>query len=496
MSDISAGTIPDPTEVITANRKRNGKPILPPPHSRSPIKTSLGSSPRRSMGPVSSPQRNGDTPSRTISHPPVSRKLDFSVDQLRLSIERSSKPKEARSIFGTTSRKAKGEEKLVQDSGKRRKRPFDLSVDEDEEGDNSHANGFNDTSEPSQLDDEPEVLAYDDDSIQINGDQSLEEPDETHQESMGIQEPLEVQEQPKVQAGAKKRGRPKAASKDSAPPPQVLTEREASIDPPAAKKRAGRPPKKQIYDIPESETALVVEGKAEPPKKRGRKKADVEVHHDEEQANGEVGASRPAKRPRIEQVDVTPTKPSRKAKKPPPSERDPNARITAAKGKGKEKPPSAEPTATIAPVSFAKPKARSLYVLRHETPAEDDGSRLLRSGRHSVKPIAYWRGERIVYGESHLEGKNIILPPIREVIRTEEVFDQKPQRSTKRPNGRPPVRRRPLDDVDEEDEDQEPWEQGEGVLRAEVMQWDPVEQKGSEEIIEHVGQCIQFPRCS
>jgi len=479
LSNICGGTIPEPTEVLAANRKRNGKRLLPPPHSRSPIKTSLGSSPRRSMGPISSPQKNGDTPSRAMSHPLGSRKLDFSADQPHLSAERSPpKPKEVRSIFGTTSRKGKG--KLVQGSGMGRKRPFDLSLDEDEEeeGNSSHIDGVNRIGEASLVDDDSGAPAYNDDSVQISGDQSLEVPDETQQEMS------KIQEQSKAQVMVKKRGRPKAAVKDSAPPPPVPAENEPSMDAPTGKKRTGRP-KKHVFDIPESETALVVEEKNEAPKKRGRKKANVDVHRDDEQDEGEAGPSKPAKRPRTEPVEVTPTKKSRKAKKPPPSERDPNARITSAKGKGKEKEraPSAEPASSA---SFAKPKSRSLYVLRHETPAEDDGSRLLRSGRHSVKPIAYWRGERIVYGDSHLDGKNIILPPIREVIRTEEVVDARPKKSYRRLAGRPAIRR-PLDDVDEEDEDQEPWELGEGVLRAEVMQWDPVEQKGSEENIEHVG---------
>lgn len=479
LSNISIGTIPEPTEVLTANRKRNGKPLLPPPHSRSPIKTSLGSSPRRSMGAVTSPQKNGDTPSRTMSHPLVSRKLEFSADQQRLNVERlPPKPRGARSVFGTTSRKGKG--KLIQDSGMGRKRAFDLSLDEDEEedGNSSLIDGVNGIGEAGLLDDDSGAPAYNDGPVQINGDQSLEVPDETEQELS------EIQEQSKAQAVVKKRGRPKAAAKDSAPPPPVPAENEPSMDAPTEKKRTGRP-KKQVFDIPESEPASVVEEKSEAPKKRGRKKANVEVHHDDEQDEGEAGPSKPAKRPRTDLVEVTPTKKSRKAKKPPPSERDPNARITSAKGKEKEKEkaPSAEP---VSSTSFAKPKSRSLYVLRHETPAEDDGSRLLRSGRQSVKPIAYWRGERIVYGDSHLDGKNIILAPIREVIRTEEVVDARPKKSYRRLAGRPAMRR-PLDDVDEEDEDQEPWELGEGVLRAEVMQWDPVEQKGSEENIEHVG---------
>lgn len=417
-----------------------------------------------------------------MSHPLVSRKLDFSVEHPRLSVERSPKPKESHSIFGSTSRKGKG--KLLQDSGKGRKRPFDLSLDgdEEEEGDSSLFNRLNSTDEDKRFDNESGATAFNDDSIQINGDQSLEAPQDSQQES------LETQEQPKAQAGARKRGRPKAAAKNSAPPPP--SEEKASINPPAAKKRTGRPPKKQVYDLPESETASVVEEKVDQPKKRGRKKANVEVHRDEEQEEGEVDPSRPAKRQRTEPVEVTPTKVPRKGKKPPPSERDPNARIISAKGKGKEKAPSEEQASSTA---LAKPKPRSLYVLRHETPAEDDGSRLLRSGRHSVKPIAYWRGERIVYGESHLEGKNLVLPPIREVIRTEEVVDLRPKRSYRRPTGRP-AKRRQLDDLEEEDEDQEPWELGEGVLRAEVMQWDPMAQAGSEENIEHVGESIPIPR--
>ena len=481
MSNVLTGTIPEPTEVLTANRTRTGKPLLPPPHARSPIKTSLGSSPRRSLGPMSSPRRNGDTPSRAMSHPLVNPGFDFSMEEARQSVERS--PKKARSVI-TASSFVVRKGKLLQTSGKGRKRPFSLSLEDDEKEDDT--GNISDTDLPvftSQAD-VFDVPADDDESIPVNGDHGLEVPEDAQEEIS------EVLEQPKANIGAKKRGRkPKAAVVDDSP---VLTKAETPADPPITKKR-GRPPKQQIAGIDESQIVPIKEGEDIPAtaeyedvpqkKKRGPKKSKLDVHRDEEQQEVEAGSSKPTKRARHGSVGASHTKAARKGQKPPPSERDPNARVTTAKGKGKAS--SIEPTSSS---GFGKHKPRSLYVLRHETPAEDDGSRLLRSGRTSVKPIAYWRGERIVYGDTSLEGKNVVLPAIKEVIRTEEVVDQRPKKSYYRRGLGKPQKERILDDVDEEDEDQEEWELAPGVLRAEVMQWDPVTQRGVEDNIEDVGQ--------
>lgn len=120
------GTNLDPTEVI--GRARNVKNLLPP-RSRSPIKTNIGSSPRRSLGPVSSPSRvlNGATPTRTMSHPPESSNFDLSREELTLSINDSDMKGRKPDIKHM---------KKLQVNGKGKKRAFDLSMasesDEDE----------------------------------------------------------------------------------------------------------------------------------------------------------------------------------------------------------------------------------------------------------------------------------------------------------------------------------------------------------------------------
>ncbi|MCJ1384943.1 hypothetical protein MMC17_008061 [Xylographa soralifera] len=479
--DIGESTVPEPTEVLT-NRKRNGKPLLPPPHARSPMKTSLGSSPRRSMGPLSSPLRNGETPSRAMSHPLVNRRLDFSVEEPRQSIERS--PQRARSVL-LSSRLDVKKGKLPRPLGKGRKRPFDFSLtDEDEPDetdttniDESHVeNGVDVDGETGYVEDDIEVLMNDEGSLQINGDDIPELLEDTEQDIGNVVE--EVEAPLKSKRGRPGRQKKVALEKLASSTVEILdVGLPEEIGP--LKKRKGRPSKKQSTYIEVSQISQVEDDAIKPSKTRGRPKAKPAVFRDEDQ-EAEAGPEKPPKRARHNMAETTPTKTSRKAKRLAPSERDANLPIATAKGKLKAS--SVEPVSSTAP--FNKPKSRSLYVLRHETPAEDDGSRLLRSGRTSVKPIAYWRGERIVYGESHLDGKNIVPPAIKEVIRTEEVISERPKRHYRR--GFVATRPRSMDAVEEEDEDGEPWEQEPGILRAEVMQWDPVTQRGVEDNIEDV----------
>ncbi|MCJ1405890.1 hypothetical protein MMC11_009120 [Xylographa trunciseda] len=481
--DIGESTVPEPTEVLT-NRKRNGKPLLPPPHARSPIKTSLGSSPRRSMGPLSSPLRNGETPSRAMSHPLVNRRLDFSAEEPRQSIERS--PQRARSVLlSSTLESKKG--KLSRPSDKGRKRPFDLSLTDDEEPDEMETanndesyieNGVYVNGEPDYVENDMEVLANDEGSVQFNGDEISEALEDSHQEiENGVQEVAAPVKASRGRPGRQKKVVPKKLTSSTVELLDVGVSEEIA----PVKKRKGRPSKKQTADAEISQISQVEDDVVKPTKGRGRPKAKPEVSQDEEpEAEAETGPEKPSKRARHDVAETTPTKMSRKAKKLAPSERDPNLPITTTKGRPKAS--SVEPISSTAP--FSKPKSRSLYVLRHETPAEDDGSRLLRSGRTSVKPIAYWRGERIVYGESHLDGKNVVPPAIKEVIRTEEIVTQRPKRNYRRQFAA--SRPRTMAAVEEEDEDEEPWEQEPGILRAEVMQWDPVTQRGVEDFIEDV----------
>jgi hypothetical protein len=60
----------------------------------------------------------------------------------------------------------------------------------------------------------------------------------------------------------------------------------------------------------------------------------------------------------------------------------------------------------------------------------------------------------VIYGKSKIEGKNLVLPSIKEVVRTEEVVESRPKRSSYRSRSAA-VRRGKYHDVEEADEDRE-----------------------------------------
>ena len=399
---------------------------------------------------MSSPVRrsNEDTPSGAISQPLVNRRLDFSLEEPRPSIERS--PQKGPRLSSSSS--ARASNKLGPSSGQGKKRLFDLraEIDEvDEEG-------------------QEEVQVDEDDA------QGTLENDEIQQNLAVVDEITEVQEHRKPGRQQKRVSGRFVSTKNKSIEPESR-QSIASI----VKKGKGRPPKAVPSDFDVSQLSV---SEAKPRRGRPPKNAKTEVFRDENTEEAEA-SQRPTKRARHTSEDSTPTV-KRKGPKPPPSQRDPNARIISAK-KPVGKAASAELMGP--PQDPRRPKARSLYVLRSETPADDSGARVLRSGRTSVKPMAFWRNERIVYGDGNIDGSTLVLPGIKEVIRTEEVEQPRPKRATgRRPGSR---RKRQLEDVEEEDEDQEPWEMEEVPIKhGEVMQWDPEIGKGNEDLMEESGQ--------
>jgi centromere protein C len=127
-------------------------------------------------------------------------------------------------------------------------------------------------------------------------------------------------------------------------------------------------------------------------------------------------------------------------------------------------------------------KGRSLYILKRETPM-DSSTTHTRSGRVSVRPLAYWKNERCVYGDGEAaEGERYPLSTIKEIIRTEE---QEPERR-KTKKGRPSKKsksKKTKDDVESEDEEDyaDLWEKEAGVLHGYIRKWDPEAQTGADE---------------
>ncbi|CAD6581112.1 MAG: hypothetical protein ASARMPREDX12_000362 [Alectoria sarmentosa] len=422
--DIVESTIPEPSEMVRSTR--NGRISLPP-RAASPIKTHLNSSPRRSMprsvGPMSSPSRNlnNGTPTRATSHPPpnrVNRQLDFSMDNPRMSIERS--PAKA-------SLSKLKQPKLTSAAGKgKNKRPFDLSMGDDlDEGDSDALNGESTTN----------GIIYDDDDVILPN-----ENDQPVGESALGQETLEEDYSEQQQ-------------QDLEPKESQIAEAEATSGATEAKepkRKAGRAPKAVMIDPNESQMSLSMPAPATP--RRGRpKKAKTDVFGDEEAESTAAPLPAPSQ--------------ASKGKGKKPTERDPNVQMKATK-KASDKPSSVR----------ARSASRSRFNPRSETPANDSGALLTRSGRHSIKPLASWRGERFVFGDRTTDS----LPGIKEIVRVDEVVEEKSKKKYHYKKSQSRAKSQ-LEEVEEEDEEKDDWERDPGIVNANVMDWDPTTGKFNEE---------------
>lgn len=437
---VALGSAPDPLEVLTGRRSTLGKGYFPPPASRSPIKTAIGSSPRR--------QSVGPSPSRTLaqqphrksrggSFPAVSRRLDFSANDepILTSIEESP-----------------GRQKVVSrnESNKRpRKDVFALRESPEQDGAN--------------VDEEelPEVNGYDDDNyMQGPQDDSLQLVDQEEDIDATAQDEEEAEVAPKSKTPPRKSGRPKRNSKGRASLVQDTQEPEES-----SRKRQRAPADddndsdQQDTYLPELEAEVEEEPEvpeafpeaAPPPKRRGRPPRN--------QPKAVKDAAPKA-------TKATATKSSKeefkKPLKPAPSQRGPNAKIVSAKRRKSE---DGSPIKIVAPTSPEKRKTepRSLQILRQGTPAQE-GSRTTRAGRASVAPLAWWAGER---AERDYDGT------IKSIVRAESVEPEKRARAASR---RPTTRKKRAISVieeEEEEEDIEDWELDPGRIVGITRLWDP-----------------------
>ena len=341
-------------------------------------------------------------------------------------------------------------------SGKNRKRLFNLSAGEEEE-----SASFNDH-ETTQMNGSAEL----DHTIDTGGDsmQLVQEDDDDdhdqHQQSLeenSVDEPSVSIQPPKRKGGRPRKNAPTGSQ-------------EAPIAPAANKKGGARGLKSVSVDMNTSQASVSAPA---PKPGRGRPPKHSKLpSFEEEKEEGNIEDERPAKRSKSTVVNGTPRmgRPPKKTK-PSPSQRDPNAKVISVK-QAKAKAALVKPDTTQR--NNGRPKPRSLYIMRSGTPADDSGSRTTRSGRTSVKPLAYWRNERIVYGEDDAgTNERYLLPTIKEVIRTEELEPPRPRKAKGR--SRPATKKRQLEDVEEEDEEQEPWETEEGIIRGLVKTWNTVQ---------------------
>ena len=435
MTVVILGTIPEPTDLVSA--ARNGRISLPP-RAISPRKTHLNSSPRRSMprsvGPMSSPSRNvnNGTPTRTLSPPslnkPVNRQLYFSIEKPRQSIEFS--PKKAPSSLSRVSRLASTTAK-----GKN-KRAFDLSIGADDYGEeNTDAmNGRGTT----------QGIIYDDDDVTMG--QAMEESaldlgalgdDNGESQLQSYEAEVSGMAEPQASAGAKdkkRRGRKPALT-------TLVDNKQLPVQAPDSARPRGRPPKK----------------------------AKTESYQDLDAGQA-----------------TTPSVKDDRKQMPPPKPRDAQSKLKASK-KPAEKPPSSRAGSRAGSVG-----PRSAFFQRSETPATDSGAIITRSGRQSIKPLQTWLGEKVVMSEYTHDS----LPAIKEVVRMQEISGPPRRRLPKLyRKGKRPARSQ-LEDVEEEEDEEEraAWELSPGIMVANVMDWDPNTNRYNEENTREEGKLHDAPQ--
>lgn len=124
-------------------------------------------------------------------------------------------------------------------------------------------------------------------------------------------------------------------------------------------------------------------------------------------------------------------------------------------------------------------KGRSLYILKREVPSEN--TTRTRSGRNVVRPLAYWRNERCVYGNGEAtEGERFPVSTLMEVQRTDELEPEyKKTKTNKRRTSKKSKKNKDAEsDNEEEDADLDPWEKEGGVLHGYIRKWNPGAQVG------------------
>ncbi|PVH82905.1 hypothetical protein DL98DRAFT_126452 [Cadophora sp. DSE1049] len=485
--DVDDSTIPEPADVLTERKRTSAR--LPLPRSKSPIKTYLKSPARRnpSLGPVSSPIRGSIVEPRVATtSASVRRRLDFSNTSFESNgdgiMTNGSPQKRATSELPARSAAKLTNGKLLA--------PF-RHVSSDNVADDREDTGLEDVGFVNEGDSFQMVNGGEEEAPEAEREES-EEPEPEPQptkKSKGKEKAVEVS------VPAAKRGRPKRAALEAVneeavdEPEAVLPKKRGrpSLDAPKSPKRKmGRPKKivdpdvSEIADAPEEPEQAAEEDPEERPKKRTRRSFDVP------QAEA-VKATRPKKAAKDANI-----------KEPKGKEKASTEEMTKP-AKAKAKGPARKPKlATIEEgdspqVQRGPPMPRNnrgLFILRRETPMEGSGFQQTRSGRNSIKPLAYWKNERIEYSEDENEdgvGK-FVLPRIKEVVRADEVHQ--PKRKVARSKSKAPKSKKQSAESESEEEDinMEPWELEPGRIFGEVKNWDPEDPSGSqqEEIQEEI----------
>lgn len=451
---------------------------IPPPRSKSPMKTYLNSPARRLGSAVpTSPGRGATGVARSASTAaPVRRKLDFSNNSFD---EGDSEEFPSPQKRGNSAMPAISTAKLSQVE-RLRPGPVNASNEQDDSiQEESAMLAEDDYYQLLDAGDNEEMPVMDEEDEAVDVSEVVEEPAPT-KKGKGKMKAVEAKVGEVKQAPGK-RGRPKKQVEE--------VEEESLAESPAVKevsepvkKKLGRPKKNAapaISEEPEQAPPAEVRPASQSPeitkKKRGRA---PKQHAVEEEAVEVEEVSRPAKRTRRSLDAAQNTK-----SKPPPKEITTTKDATKPKGRKPSAKLDAVAESDSPMVIRGPPIPRNnpgLFIFRRETPMEGVGFKQTRSGRNSIRPVDYWRGEKIEYNTDvtkNILGKNnFLMPTIKEVVRTEETDRRKQSRSKSKG-----LRAKKRADSESEDEAElEPWEVHPGIIRGQTRAYNPDDQLGAD----------------
>ncbi|KAN0075975.1 Mif2 [Elaphomyces granulatus] len=407
---MDEGSAPGPTDFLRRQSGQRGS-YFPPPVARSPLKTGLAGSPRRTPGFRSSSIPRSDQPlSSPSTHQRNVSYLETAKEPLRHERFRVNDRQQIPSSL-TNGLRNKGKGK---DTTLRPEAILDFSDDDE----NSLLNGDDEIGDPVAIGDHHEFA--DDETADENGNQngaSIEDNTARADLEQGLSEP------------------------ESPPIPAPVTGKARTT---AAKTKEGRSKtKKQANDSQESTS------KRKRPARSARPPADI---------TEEIVEQRPSKKPKT--VRSKPQDP----------------KIPAIPELDRVVEDYASRTGPL--------KGRGLYILKRDTPSTEQAATHTRSGRVSVRPLAYWRNERCIYGDGEAEvGQRFPLSTIKEIIRTEESLPEiKKGGVGKRKSKKSKSTRSKEEESSDEDEDQpDPWEKEGGILHGYVRKWNLEAQTGTDE---------------
>ncbi|KAF1831065.1 hypothetical protein BDW02DRAFT_582393 [Decorospora gaudefroyi] len=490
--DLQESSIP---ELATSHQiLRNSRTHLPPPRSRSPKKTALGSSPRRqsSMAPRGS-SAAPSSPARAASHP-IARRLDFEQDESSL--------QETPALSGSGARRGKRSDvyDIPEDDspGPEQSTVLEESVVQEEitaAEDSVVINEFAEESFVAQVGEDATTGAeIVEDLVDANewetapeavkapakkGRKRKSDAIDISEEEQGVAEkprkrgPVEAQASASQKKGKKSVPAPAVKPRRSqrvsdateqepsvveAPVDVSIDQSEQSEEAPVAPKRRGRPPRiqpntkkentapaKTVKNAPAKDTTDAVFKK--PAKPAGRPKANAEPK------------SKPATEPK--------TKPAPKAqeKAPEPDSED-AGKLVDVYGNPLSKKDVDQMSTTSVGSRYGR--GRHLSVFREMDP--DEVARVGRTGRHRVAPIDFWKNDRISYD---VDGS------MTSIVKNQDIEDDR--RTTKKSSYK--VKKKSLTAVEEEEIELDPWEE-EGALVGNYRGYDPVTNVSSNDIIE------------